>query len=147
MDDRKKSHLVAFSLFDPALSRSHQLFKISFTGSFAVSILEWHSFIFPRLYMLGRDIFNSKQKSVLREVVLSRFHCSIYSNRINYVTKQGTGNRCQVRSKAISSSFSSSRSNRDVTSFPRKQFSRISSWGPTNQRTNRRTDQRTDGPT
>jgi hypothetical protein len=38
--------------------------------------------------------------------------------------KQGTGNRYQARSEAIFSSFSSSRSNRDVTSFPRNQFSK-----------------------
>jgi hypothetical protein len=40
-----------------------------------------------------------------------------------FVKKTRTGNRYQVQSEAIFSSFSSSRSNRDVTSFPRKQIS------------------------
>jgi hypothetical protein len=39
------------------------------------------------------------------------------------VYKQGTGNRYQAQSKANSSFFSSSRSNR-VTSLPRNQFSK-----------------------
>jgi hypothetical protein len=43
-------------------------------------------------------------------------------NSFGMFKKQGTGNRYQAQSEAISSSFSSSRSNRDVTSFPRNQF-------------------------
>jgi hypothetical protein len=46
--------LVAFSAADQALSRSHQFFKISFTGSFVITIfvafgfLLWHNYIKPR---------------------------------------------------------------------------------------------------
>jgi hypothetical protein len=53
----------------------------------------------------------------------------------NFDNETRTGNRYQARSEAISSSFSSSRSNRDVTSFPRNFIV-----GPTNGRTNGRTD-------
>jgi hypothetical protein len=54
--------------------------------------------------------------------------------------KTRMGNRYQARSEVISSSFSSSQSNCDVTSFPRKQFLQNFIVG-TDQPTNRPTNQ------
>jgi hypothetical protein len=57
--------------------------------------------------------------------------------------KKKQGDVISFRRNQFSSSSSSSRSNRDVTSFQ----SDMGTYGPTNQRTNEPTDQRTNGPT
>jgi hypothetical protein len=68
---------------------------------------------------------------------------AFYTKKQLYETRTG---RYQGRSEAISSSFSFSRSNRDVTSFPRKQFLQnfiVGTNQPTNGPTDGPTDQRT----